>query len=280
MQDGEHHPDSPVERYLSLLERCLTGTLDQTGRVAFVPAKDSPEHAEWSALRPRLGADVALVRDVPYDPEVRSEGRDWPAEALTMVGLKRLRNVRFCVEQVLADAIPGDLLEAGVWRGGVGIFMRGLLAAHGDGQRRVWIADSFRGLPPPDLGGAAEDIGDLHWTREELAVSLSEVLDNFDRFGLLDHHLRVIEGWFESSLAQARIGPLAVLRADGDMFSSTWAILEHLEPKVSPGGFVIIDDYGAVAGCREAVDRYRSEHGISAEMHEIDWTGVFWRKPA
>lgn len=240
-----------LDQYIGLLERSLTGTI-------------APEARN---LKGRL-----------YDPALREEGRDWPAEALTMVGLRRLHDLRTCVQTILADGVPGDLLEAGVWRGGVGIYLRALLAAHEDRLRRVWIADSFRGLPPPELGGAEEDVGDIHWTHRELSVGLGEVLENFDRYGLLDGRVRVIEGWFEQTLAWAPVERLALLRADGDMYSSTWTILEQLEPKVAPGGFIVIDDYGAVPGCGTAVDRYRELHEIDAPLVEIDWTGVRWRK--
>lgn len=254
---GKHRGNSGSEtalldRYLQFLERSLTGSI-------------SPE--------------VRTLQGHPYDPALREDGRDWPAAALTMVGLTRLRDLRTCVQTILEEGVPGDLLEAGVWRGGVGIYLRALLDAHGDRLRRVWIADSFRGLPPPELGGAEEDVGDVHWTHQELAVGLGEVLDNFDRYGLLDGRVRIVEGWFEHTLAETPVERLAILRADGDMYSSTWTILEQLEPKVAPGGFVVIDDYGAAPGCRIAVDRYRELHSIDAPLVEIDWTGVRWRKP-
>jgi O-methyltransferase len=70
-----------------------------------------------------------------------------------------------------------------------------------------------------------------------------------------------------------------VLRADGDMYGSTMDILRSMEPRVAPGGFVIIDDYGAIEQCRQAVADYRADAGIDAEIHEVDWTGVYWRKP-
>ena len=82
-----------------------------------------------------------------FDVPVRVEGRDWPARAHTMIGLKRLANVRECVERVLADNVPGDLIETGVWRGGTTIFMRAILKVHGVTDRLVWVADSFAGLP-------------------------------------------------------------------------------------------------------------------------------------
>jgi len=272
--------DSSKERYLWLLEQSLTGLLRPSSRVVYEPAIGTDEASTWQSLRRRIGEDVELSRIVPFDIDRREVGGDWPEDAETMIGLQRLRNLRECFEAIVRDGVGGDLLEAGVWRGGAAIYMRALLDAYNDRYRRVWIADSFRGLPPPDLGGAVQDSGDEHWKQPVLAVGLAAVLDNFARYGLLDHRLRVIEGWFEETLAQASVERLALLRADGDMYSSTMAILTALEPKVADGGFVVSDDYGAVAGCRQAVDDYRSESGITDEMVEIDWTGVFWRKSA
>src|SRR5665213_893317 len=78
---------------------------------------------------------------------LRREGRDWPAVAHTMIGVRRINQLRRCVEQVLADGVAGDLIETGVWRGGATIMMSAVLAAYGISDRLVWVADSFRGLP-------------------------------------------------------------------------------------------------------------------------------------
>jgi O-methyltransferase len=196
-----------------------------------------------------------------------------------MVGHLRLANVRSCIERVIEDGVPGDLLEAGVWRGGVGIYMCAVLAARGDTERLVWLADSFRGLPKPDVDRYPADEGDRHWTMDELAIPVEQVKANFERFGLLDERVRFLEGWFSDTLPTAPVERLAVLRLDGDMYESTMDTLVPLEPKVSSGGFVIVDDYGAVPACKQAVDDYRAEHGITAPIERIDWTGAYWRKP-
>src|SRR3954466_9629840 len=102
---------------------------------------------QWSAFPPvakmldRNG--VRLYRDAQFDPETRAEGKDWPADADTMIGLRRLDNLQFVIQQVLADGVPGDLIETGVWRGGACIFMCAALKAYGNDSRRVWVADSF-----------------------------------------------------------------------------------------------------------------------------------------
>ncbi len=93
-------------------------------------------------------------------PSVRAVGRDWPARADSMIGLRRMDNIQDCIETVIRDDVPGDLIETGVWRGGATIFMRGVLKAYEDTTRTVWVADSFEGLPPPDPARYPADAGD------------------------------------------------------------------------------------------------------------------------
>jgi O-methyltransferase len=156
--------------------------------------------------------------------------------------------------------------------------MRGVLKIFGSTERVVWVADSFQGLPKPDPEQYPADAGDRHWTRPELAVSLEEVKANFARYGLLDDQVRFLVGWFRDTLPAAPMSQLAVLRLDGDMYESTMDGLLHLYPKLSRGGYVILDDYGAVPGCRAAVEDFRREHGIDEPVERIDWTGVFWQR--
>jgi O-methyltransferase len=195
-----------------------------------------------------------------------------------MIGRVRLDHLQWCVEQVLGAGTPGDLMETGVWRGGACILMRAVLAAAGDRERLVWAADSFAGLPRPD-GRYPEDASDEHWKRNNiLAVPLEEVKAAFARYGLLDGQVRFLPGWFHESLPAAPVQSLALLRLDGDMYGSTMDALVHLYPRLSAGGFLIVDDYGAVPGCRKAVDDYRRAHGVLEALRKIDWTGVWWQK--
>ena len=214
----------------------------------------------------------------PFQPDARAEGRDWPAEAHTMIGLKRLENIRFCMEDVIRRGVPGDFIETGVWRGGATILMRAILKAHDIADRRVWVADSFEGLPPPNAETYPADAGDPHHTYDELRVSLEAVRSNFAAFGLLDDQVRFLKGWFRDTLPAAPIEQLAVARLDGDMYESTMDAMTHLYPKLSPGGYLIVDDYGCIPACRQAIEDYRRAHGIDEPIESIDWTGVFWRK--
>jgi O-methyltransferase len=206
------------------------------------------------------------------------EGAIWPPRAQTMIGLPRLENVQFCLEEILEQKIPGDVIETGVWRGGALIFMRAILKAYDANDRVVWGADSFKGLPPPSPELYPADAGDLHHTASALAVSLDEVKENFARYDLLDDQVRFLPGWFRDTLHSAPIKQLSLIRLDGDMYESTIIALESLYPKLSKGGFLIVDDYGAVPACRQAVQDFRQSRQICDEMIRIDWTGVYWRR--
>ena len=214
-----------------------------------------------------------------FDPARRADARDWPAQAHTMIGLKRLDNLQQCVEDVIARGVPGDLIETGVWRGGATIFMRALLEAYEEPERRVWVADSFQGLPLPDAVRYPLDRGTevLHGYRE-LAVPEDEVRANFARYGLLDERVQFLAGWFRDTLPTAPIERLAVLRLDGDMYESTMDALVSLYPKLAAGGYCIVDDYGDLPTCRCAVDDYRARRGIRDPIQVIDWAAVYWQK--
>lgn len=205
-------------------------------------------------------------------------------DAVTMVPRRRLDHLQQCIETVLRLGIPGDLLEAGVWRGGGTILMRAVLAAHGAPGRQVWVADSFEGLPAPDAARHPREAQAfagpvMRDAMRRLAVGLDEVRANFRRFGLLDDQVRFLPGWFQDTLRDAPIERLAVLRIDCDFHDSTLQVLEALYDRVSPGGFVIVDDYGedAWTHCREAVDGFRRRRGIVAPLEHIDASCVCWR---
>ena len=260
--------------YLDLMKRCVTNSI--YGESEFTPLSNRglvrSLVLKWCAAH---GLDIVKKR---YDPQTREEGRDWPPSAHTMIGLKRLDNLQYCVEDALARGVQGDLIETGVWRGGAAIFMRAILKAHAAKDRIVWVADSFQGLPPPDPQQFPLDVGSLHHTHKELAVSFEEVKANFACYGLLDDQVRFLKGWFRDTLPNAPIRQLAVLRLDGDMYESTMEALVSLYPRLSAGGYAIVDDYGNIPACRHAVEDYRQTHGVTEEIVPIDGGGVFWRK--
>ena len=243
------------DRYLQLMQDCLTGSIYEDSSLEVLGSKG-------------------------FDPILREYGWDWPSVAHSMIGRKRMANLRLLAERVLFDRVPGDLIETGVWRGGACIYLRAILEAYGVKDRRVWVADSFEGLPPPDAVAYPADAGDVFHTYRELAVPIEEVKRNFDRYGLLDEQVMFLKGWFRDTLPGAPTGPLAILRMDGDMYESTIDALKHLYDRVSLGGYIIVDDYRVVEGCRKAVDDFRAKRSIGDAIVEIDGVGIFWQKTA
>ena len=268
--------DPAADRYLELLMGCLTRELFLDQEWWDADLKEWPGDPDSTAAELRQRGWRMVRRG---DPTARAEGRDWPPTAETMVGDARLRNVAELCAAAVRDGVPGDFIETGVWRGGVTILMKAVLAAAGDTDRAVWVADSFEGLPVPDGERYPAD-AHLDWSGvKALKVGADAVRANFDRYGLLDDRVRFLEGWFCDTLPDAPIEQLAVLRLDGDLYQSTMDALVALEPKVSSGGYVIVDDYAGWESCRAAVEDYRSTNGITAPITKVDWTGVWWQKP-
>lgn len=236
-------------------------------------------HAKRAIIHFLRRKSLMLIRYKPYLPELREQGLDWPLFGFSMVGIKRLDNIHTCFNCIIADRIPGDFMETGVWRGGSTILMRALLRHHGITDRTVWCADSFAGLPSPNkVDQALTKISDFT-DREFLKVSQEQVEANFNKFGLLDEQVRFLKGWFKDTLPSAPIDRLALLRLDGDLYESTMDALTNMYPKLSPGGFLVIDDYNSWAGCKQAVTDYRKSDHITAEIMPIDTHSSFWRVP-
>jgi len=261
--------DSISYLYLELLKKSLTRAIDnehyrripQNDSTLFRKLRSSGYRLVEGALNP-LG--LALVQQTARTGE-------------TMIGIGGLNNIQECVEDVLENEVPGDLVETGVWRGGAVIFMRALLKVCGDLDRHVWAFDSFEGLPRPNEAEFPQDKGDNLWSHS-LGVSLEEVKENFRKYEMLDDRVHFVQGWFRDTIPTAPIVRIAVLRLDGDMYESTMQVLDGLYSRVQPGGYVIVDDYVAVKQCTEAVHDFRSKAGVTDPLHELPGNGAYWRK--
>jgi hypothetical protein len=269
-------------RYLSLLKRAL-------GNLIYPELELQLELLERRAdglsghERQRYQRDIAERESESFVKLMgaKLEGTGPLRFAHTMIGLFRLSNIERCAEQVIAERVPGDFLEAGVCKGGAAIFMRGLQIAHGAGDRKTFVVDSFEGLPPSDFHRDAEYGLHLEEARHPwLACGEQLVRDHFSRYDLLDSNVEFVKGWLAQSLPCAAIGQLALLRIDVDLYSSTLDCLDLLYDKVAVGGFVIVDDYGFLQCCRDAVDEFRARRGVNEPIRWIDYSGIYWRKEA
>lgn len=274
-------PETPAELYLDLMKRTLTRALvarrmeRQTIQATF-PPKRMALRIVRSVLKPLSLELVRVIECNQHDYlESGDAARNRVEDAETMLGTRQLDSMQACVADVLRNRVPGDLLEAGVWRGGMTIFMRAVLKAYGVEGRSVWVADSFAGLPPPE-----KEHDTFGWREGSMAASLAEVQQNFARYGLLDGQVKFLKGFFNESLPDAPIGELAILRLDADLYESTRDALEVLYPKLSKGGYAIFDDYQNLVDCRRAIDEYRERCGIVDPIEKIDTRAVFWKKTA
>jgi O-methyltransferase len=281
---AEVQSPNTADMYLTLMKKALAYMLwDEVGSPieTFNYRRSLPKRLLVSSLVPLLNRrKIQLLRMQRWTDSQRENGGIYPAYAHTMIGIKRLDNLQFCIEHVIRNGIEGDLIETGVWRGGACIFMRAVLAAYGVKNRRVFVADSFQGLPKPDER-FPQDKNDKLYTERYLAISQEEVARNFENYGLLDDQVVFLKGWFKDTLPKASIKKLAVLRLDGDMYQSTMEALTNLYHKLQVGGFCIVDDYNLYGcGCKQAVDDFRRENDVSNEIQKIDYNAVFWKKLA
>jgi len=270
------------DRYLDLLKKSLSDLLN-VGSVQITPYAPGQGkfYKRWGInwlVNFLAKKKIRMVMESETAIDQLKEGIGWPVNGLTMVGMKRLNNIQFCVEDVLKNKVPGDMIETGVWRGGSVIFIKAILDLYNEKDRKVWVADSFEGLPAPDEDLYPEDAGDDLYTVEQLRVTKEQVEHNFRKYGVLDDNVKFLKGWFKDTLPTAPIERLSVIRLDGDMYESTMDGLVNLYHKLSPGGYIIIDDYGFIPACAKAVQDFREAHGITEEIIEIDKSGVYWKK--
>ncbi|WP_442756459.1 TylF/MycF/NovP-related O-methyltransferase [Methylocystis sp. JAN1] len=248
-----------VELYLNLLKRSLTNTLFEEE-----PDADNPNQTSYVS-----GFISHYIRGF----------------AISMLPIARFDNLQSCILDTIDKGVPGDLIETGVWRGGATIFMRAMLKAYGVNDKRVWVADSFQGLPEPDAEKFPVE-ANFHNSKimksyyNNFAVSLEEVAANFKAYDMLDDQVKFLKGWFRDSLPTAPIEKLSIIRLDGDYYESTMDGLINLYDKLSIGGYVIVDDYGedAWTNCRQAVDEFRTNRKIEDPLLRVDSRCYYWRR--
>ncbi len=224
---------------------------------------------------PYLGGDASFENfrcAVHYDLDQSRWKIDPLARPFTLLTKSQLDLIEQAVLAVEERGVPGNLLEAGVWRGGAVILMRALIGAYGIPDRKVFAADSFAGIP---LNTRAINDPVDQW-KDRWVASLDEVGGNIERFGLLDDKIRFVVGNFSNSLKHLAGERFALIRLDSDSYDSVETSLDHLYPLLSKGGITIIDDWH-LPGCRMAVKEYRERHGINDEIKEAHGN-AYWVK--
>ena len=194
------------------------------------------------------------------------------AQPLTLLTKGQLDLIETLILTLEEQGVPGDLIEAGVWRGGAIILMRALLDAYGIAGRKVVAADSFAGIP---MNARATNDPVDSWN-DRWVAPLEEVQQSIRRLGLLDDRIEFVVGFFSDSLRKLAGRKFALARLDSDSYDSVETSLDHLYPSLSKGGIVIIDDWH-LAGCRQAVEDYRARHGIDDAIVEHEHN-AYWVK--
>lgn len=274
----EPTPRTPSELYLDLIKKVLTRSLIATGMERHTIHPHGPKSRLLSLFNnaiARFGLEAVQLTPSSAEDYLESghEAGNRVEDAETMLGLRQLDHMQQCIVDVLNRGVPGDLMEAGVWRGGMTIFMRAVLMAYQVTDRNVWVADSFAGLPPSN-----QPHDNFGWKSGDMAVSLEIVKNNFARYGLLDDQVVFLKGFFSETLPAAPVRQLSLLRIDADLYESTMDVLRNLYSVLSPGGYVILDDYQNLPDCRRAIDDFRRSEGITEEICRIDKRAVYWLK--
>lgn len=249
---------------LSKSERVATGELNQPLSPRRILRQPFWLLRNLAPMPVELRRPMVYFQGVALWVRVRQQG-------FTMLGCRRARTLYRLAAEVERSAIPGALVDCGVWNGGSTAMM-----AAAASTRPVWAFDSFEGLPTPD-----ERDGPDALTWEASCVGREEnVAEALRRFARSDR-LRIVKGWFDESLPAyaSAVGPIALLHADGDWYESVRATLDNMYEGVSPGGYVVVDDYNVWSGARQAVDEFRKERHITAPLLQAE-ASAYWKKPS
>lgn len=235
------------------------------------------------AFRALLGRDDAqgsgAFDGAPEDAEIWRRVRPF-----TMTSPERVAALLRAVSFVCSRGIEGDFVECGVWKGGSAMAAALALRRAGDERRKLWLYDTFEGMSAPtdadkDLSGASAadllaeaDKDELIWCRS----SLEDVRAALASTGMPSDRIECVRGKVEDTIPSRAPERIALLRLDTDWYESTRHELEHLYPRLSPGGVLIIDDYGHWQGARRAVDEYFRDKPVL--LHPIDYTGRIAQK--
>lgn len=267
------------ERYLDLIKRFLIRYEFDEEIIEYRDIRVTSRYRRILKLLSKfLPEDIKLLEmGKKRELSERLEGKDWPVTAESMVGLKRMNQLHDALRTIERERLPGDIVETGVWRGGALIFAASFLEVNEIYGRKVFGCDSFEGLPKPSIDYPV-DFGDSHFKYSYLSVSIDQVKKNLRKYNVGMDQVTLVKGWFSDTLHKIETERIAILRLDGDMYSSTIEALEALYHKVVSGGFVIIDDF-SLKGAHQAVVDFLHSRAITVEFEEIDEASAFFRVP-
>jgi O-methyltransferase len=249
---------------------------------------NNPSHPSYGL---RSGYEGSVTAD-PYIKVVRKNSMVPYINLLTL-----FEQVVFCEK----NAIEGDYVECGVWKGGA-IGLMALINIHyGRDRRDIHLFDVFDDICSPDqkvdgekaLSDVVKFSGQSSRISGEL-IPLKGFYKSHGGAGTLEENKRLLEeiimypkerlyyhkGWFQETIPESskEINKIAILRLDGDWYASTKICLDFLYDKVVKGGFIIIDDYGCYEGCKKAVDEFLNNRGIITFLNYSNTSCRYWIK--
>ncbi len=239
-----------------------------------------------SSLLPKrlLNWGRQVVEHVTFPPDFDAEqvALFRQVETFTMTSPERLIGLCDAVNYIVDHMINGCIVECGVWRGGSMMAVAHTLRARHE-ERELYLFDTFEGMPPPshkDLswqGRSAHEM--LQNERKQTGRNIwciadrEDVTRNLNSTGYNPRLIHLVPGKVEETLPKEAPEEIALLRLDTDWYESTKHELEHLYPRLVPGGVLILDDYGYWQGARRAVNEYFARHGPRPLLHRLDNTG-------
>jgi hypothetical protein len=231
----------------------------------------------------RVGYFLPPLLSPDYEPELERTIRR--VRKHTMTTPRRIAALCDSVDYAVRAEIPGAIVECGVWKGGSMMAAALTLLRLDAADRDLYLFDTFAGMPPPteeDKFSAYDGYSPMrHWRRRKREDGLSswhaipapDVRAALLSTGYPAERVHLVEGRVEDTLPEHAPAQIAVLRLDTDWYAGTKHELEHLYPRLSPGGALVLDDYGHYEGARRAVDEYFRAAGEQLLLSRIDYTG-------
>lgn len=237
---------------------------------------------------PELSAADHAAPQINYPPDFTPEdiALCQAVSGWTLTGPERIIALRDAVRHVIAAEVPGAFVECGVWRGGSMQVIARTLAEMSVTDRELYLFDTFEYMPAPterdvDVWGRRamddwlryEEIGEAAADPAYWFKPFEEVQNRLYACGYPRERFHFVKGLVEDTVPGDAPETIALLRLDTDWYESTRHELVHLVPRLSPGGVLIVDDYGHFRGARDAVDEYLERSGLVVMLHRLDYSG-------
>jgi hypothetical protein len=235
-----------------------------------------------------FGYEIVRAEEVNVPPDILGDKAFMEiynaCRPYTMTSVERMYALYHSVNYVLDSKIEGDFVECGVWRGGSSMLIAKCLAKRGQGDRKVYLYDTYEGMSKPDgfdvtvdsqedAMGKFESTATSEDSSDWCYASLEEVQQNMRKTGYEQENITFVKGKVEDTIPGTIPGKIALLRLDTDWYQSTKHELEHLYPLLEKRGVLIIDDFGHWEGCKKAVVEYFDNAKDEVLLGRIDRAG-------